>query len=334
MGAPLTLGPYLLLERIGAGGMAEVWRAAPGEGSPQTRFNTLAVKKILPHVAENEEFRKMFVAEAVMTVKLAHPNIAQVTDFGESDGALFMAMEYVPGKDLHSIFHRSRSRAQPMSVALACFVISEVCAGLEYAHTKRDIRGNPMNVVHRDVSLNNILVTWEGAVKLIDFGIARAAKNATGKARALSGNPRYMSPELASGKPSDARSDIFALGACLYSLILGEPPFDAETNFGVIEKIRTAPVTAPTVLNPDVPEELESIILQALEKEPEKRFQSAMDMQTALDGFATGSGFLVGAKELAAYVRGLFPAEFEAEVQRIAEEESEEVLELDDALPE
>lgn len=291
--APVPFGPYLLLERIGAGGMAEVWRAAPGEGSPQTQFSTLALKKILPNVAENPEFRRMFVEEALITTKLAHPNIAQVTDFGEADGALFMAMEYVAGKDLH-----------------------------------------PMNVMHRDVSLNNILVSYEGAVKLIDFGIARAASKAgSGKSARLSGNVRYMSPELASGKKADARSDLFAMGSCLYALTVGEQPFEADNHFGMIEKIRHEPVTAPSVLNPDFPEELEEILLRALEKDVDKRFESAADMQSALDGFATGSGFTAGRAELASFIRSLFPDDFEKEVTRIAEEESEDVLELDDALP-
>jgi serine/threonine protein kinase len=206
---PIPFGKYLLLERINVGGMAEVFKAKAFGVEGFERL--VAVKRILPSIAEDQEFITMFVDEAKIAVQLTHANIAQIFDLGRVGDSYFIAMEYVHGKDLRAIFDRARKRGETVPVPMACYVAMKICEGLDYAHNKKDAAGRDLHLVHRDVSPQNVLLSYDGEVKVIDFGIAKAAGKA-GKTQAgiLKGKFGYMSPEQVRGLPLDRRSDIFA----------------------------------------------------------------------------------------------------------------------------
>jgi len=233
---PVPFGKYYLLERINVGGMAEVFKAKTFGVEGFERL--LAVKRILPNIAEDEEFITMFIDEAKIAVQLQHANIAQIFDLGKVDDSYFIALEYVNGRDLRSIFDRMRSRGEALPIALACHVMMQVCEGLDYAHNKRDGQGRELHLIHRDISPQNVLIGYDGEVKLIDFGIAKAAgKASTTQAGILKGKFGYMSPEQVRGLPIDKRSDIFAVGIVLYELLTGERLFVGETDFSTLEKV-------------------------------------------------------------------------------------------------
>jgi serine/threonine protein kinase len=277
-------GKYFLLERINVGGMAEVYKAKTVgvEGFEKI----VAIKRILPSIAEDEEFIKMFVDEAKITSQLSHANLAQTFDLGRIDDTYYIAMEYVPGKDLRAVFERMKRRAGRMPLPLAAWVMGRVCEGLDYAHRKRDASGRELHIVHRDVSPQNIILSYEGEVKLIDFGIAKAANKITKtQAGILKGKFGYMSPEQVRGLPLDGRSDIFAAGVVLYELCTGERLFTGSSDFSVLEKVQQAKVTPPSQVEPSIPLKLERVILKALAREPEDRYQQAADIAADLTRF-------------------------------------------------
>jgi serine/threonine protein kinase len=221
MKQPVPFGKYTLLERISVGGMAEVFRAKTFGVEGFERL--VAVKRILPNIAEDKEFIRMFVDEAKLAVQLNHANIAQITDLGVVDGSYYIALEHVHGRDLRSVFERARSQNEAMPVAHACYVAMKVCEGLDYAHNKRDASGGEISLVHRDVSPQNVLVSFEGEIKLIDFGIAKAVGTSINtKSGVLRGKLGYMSPEQVRGLPVDRRSDVFSCGIVLYEMLTGE----------------------------------------------------------------------------------------------------------------
>ena len=207
---PIPFGRYLLLDRINIGGMAEVWRGKVFGAGGFERL--VAIKRIRPNIAEDEEFISMFQDEAKISVQLTHANICQIYELNRIGPSLYIAMEYVPGKDLRSIFERARKKGEPPPVPLVCYVIGKLCEGLDYAHRKKDQHGRDLNVVHRDVSPQNVLISFEGEVKVIDFGIAKAAGKVTKtQAGILTGKFGYMSPEQSRGLPLDRRSDVVAI---------------------------------------------------------------------------------------------------------------------------
>ena len=271
-----SYGPYRLLEKVAVGGMAEVFKAK--RTGVEGFEKVLAVKRILPHLSDNKEFVDMFVDEAKMVAGLAHPNIVQIFDLGRIEKTYYIAMEYVHGRDLRSIMRRARERGLRIPLDLTAFVVSRVCAALEYAHRKKDDRGKPMRIVHRDVSPQNILISFEGDVKLADFGIAKAATKATATDRgALRGKLLYMSPEQASGKPMDRRSDLYSLGIVFYEMVTEQRPFQAQGEVSVLELVREGRIAPPSSINPKIPEKLERVMLKALEKDPDARYQDAAD---------------------------------------------------------
>ena len=277
-------GPYRLLEKIAVGGMAEVFKAkrAGIEGFEKV----VALKRILPHLSTNQEFVVMFVDEAKVVVRLAHPNIVPIFDLGRIDDSYYIAMELVQGRDLRSVIRRARQHSLELSVELAVLITSRVCAALEYAHRKRDENGRAMRIVHRDISPQNILLSFEGEVKLTDFGIAKAAHKASVTQRGtLRGKVTYMSPEQASGAAMDGRSDLFSLGIVLYELVTGRRPFGSTdaSDKRLLELVRECRVTPPTVFNPSLPGLVERITLRALQRDPESRYADAGSMQADLE---------------------------------------------------
>jgi serine/threonine protein kinase len=313
----MKFGDYYLFERVAVGGMAEVYK---GVSYGVEGFERLfAVKRVLPDISEDQEFIEMFIDEAKIAVQLTHANIGQIFELGNAEGSYFIAMEFVQGKDGRAIFDRARSRAEHLSIPMVCHIIKEVCEALEYAHNKRNDRGESLDLIHRDVSPQNVLVSYDGEVKLIDFGIAKAAGKASKtQAGILKGKFSYMSPEQVRGKPIDKRSDLFSLGVCLYELLTLERCFSGESDFSTLEKVREADFRRPTQINRDIPPELEKIVYRALARDPDQRFQNASDFQDALQKFLYQSGAFYSRKDLAAFMRATFAKELESEQQRLA----------------
>jgi serine/threonine protein kinase len=279
-GAPY--GPYRLLERVAMGGMAEVFKAK--RTGVEGFEKVLAVKRILPHLSDNKEFVDMFIDEAKMVAGLAHPNIVQIFDLGKIEKSYYIAMEYVHGRDLRSILRRARERDVRIPLDLSAVVVSKVCSALEFAHRKKDERGRAMMIVHRDISPQNILISFEGDVKLTDFGIAKAATKASiTDAGALRGKLLYMSPEQAWGKPMDRRSDVFSLGIVFYEMVTDHRPFLGNSEMSILEMVRECRVAKPSTLNPAVPEKLENVIMMALARDPDDRYQDAAEMYRDLE---------------------------------------------------
>ena len=213
--AERQFGPYQLVKQIAVGGMAEIHLAKTRGIAGFEKF--CALKMIHPNFAQDEQFIEMLIDEAKIAVQLQHANIAQIFDLGKVDDSFFIALEYVHGRDLRSIFDRMRNKGEIMPISMACYVTMQVCEGLDYAHNKRDAQGRELNLIHRDISPQNVLIGYEGECKLIDFGIAKAAGKASKtQAGILKGKFGYMSPEQVRGLPIDKRSDIFAVGIVLY----------------------------------------------------------------------------------------------------------------------
>jgi len=279
---PAKLGRYDKLVPIAAGGMASVW-AARLRG-PAGFSKIVAIKAMLPELAEEPDFRTMFLDEARVASRLRHPNICETFDIGDEDGELFLAMEWIEGAALSRILSRGK---EPLDLALAARIIADACAGLHAAHDATDDDGAPLAIVHRDVSPQNILVSIDGSVKVADFGIAHARgkqhATATGQAK---GKLAYMSPEQLRAKTEvDRRADVFALGAVLYEMTTGKKPFDGPTDIERMRAVLERAPTAPSELRAGYPLELERIVLRALNKDREARFSSAEGMRIALERF-------------------------------------------------
>jgi len=279
-------GRYQLLERIGKGGMAEVFRAiAHGMQGFERIF---VVKRIRPDKSDSPKFVQMFVEEARISALLNHPNIVQVYDFGHIDGAYFMVMEHVVGKDLSTVMRAVRARGGALPPALAAFVAREAARALHHAHTLVLPDGTPGGVVHRDVTPSNIMLLKAGGVKILDFGIAKAEAlarrpDASGKAPRLAGKLSYMSPELVRGAPVDPRSDIFSLGIVLWEMVAGERLFTGENETETLQNVLTRPIAEPSRRREGIPALLDTIVARALERDPASRYDSAEAFANELD---------------------------------------------------
>src|SRR5262249_23288318 len=278
----------------------------------------IAIKRILPTMGEDRDFIKMFIDEAKIAGQLAHANICQIFELGRIDGSHFIAMEYIWGKDLLQIQNRLRKLKQPMPIAMACFTIAKVLEGLDYAHRKRDPLGRPLEIVHRDCSPQNVLVSYEGEVKVIDFGIAKAtSRNSRTMAGVLKGKFGYMSPEQVRGLPLDRRSDIFAIGTMLYECLTGERLFQGETDFSTLEKVRNVDIQRPRSINPQIPEVVENVILKALAKDVDDRYQWCGEMLADIQQFLMGQDVVFTAKSLSSWLKEVFSSEIDRERQQL-----------------
>ena len=313
---PAVFGRYLLLDRVAAGGMAEVWRAKVFGADDFQRI--IAIKKILPHVVEDPEFIQMFKDEAKITVQLQHANIGQVLELNKVDDAFYIAMEYVSGKDGKTLWNYQRSRNEPLPVPMACNIVQKMSEGLDYAHRKKDNFGVDLKIVHRDVSPQNVLISWEGEVKIIDFGIAKAAgKGSKTQAGILKGKFGYMAPEQVRGMPIDQRADVFALGVCLYEFVTGERAFVADSDFSLLEMVRNVEIKPPSLANANVPPEVERIIYKAMAKDPDDRYQWGSDLSEDLQRFLLMQGKAPTRHDLAEYLKACFPADYDRERLRM-----------------
>ncbi|QSQ27447.1 protein kinase [Pyxidicoccus parkwayensis] len=318
-----TYGRYQLLKRLATGGMAQIYLARrPGpEGD-----KLLVVKRILPHLTENDDFVKMFLDEARIAARLNHANVVQIFDLGAQDDSFFIAMEYIHGEDLRKLWRHAEGRGMPPPVPLVCRILIEACAGLDYAHKRTDpATGRPLGIVHRDVSPQNILVTFEGGVKVVDFGIAKAADQATiTRSGVLKGKYSYMSPEQAAGERVDCRADIFALGVVLYELLTGMRLFKRGTDIQTLAAVSECRVLPPSQVTTRVPPELDAIVLKALAKDPAERYQEAAQLQAALEGWLSANRLPASHAHLAAYMKELY-------AERLTEEARSGEVQVEDS---
>jgi serine/threonine protein kinase len=287
--------------------MAEVLKA---RDTSQPSRPIVAVKRILPHLTDDRQYVTMFLDESRVLAQLEHDNIIRTLEVGEVGETPFIALEYVFGQDARMLFHRSRRSDQRLPIGVSCYIIAQACAALHHAHEQADAYGNLLGLVHRDVSLQNILVSYDGAVKLTDFGIAMSSENkARTEAGIVKGKFGYMSPEQIRGETMDRRSDVFAAGICLYELLTSERLFSGESDYAAVEKVRAVAVEPPSRFNREIPSALEAIAMKALAKHPRDRYQSAADLRRALLGFMAESHHECSPHELAEYMRGAFSDE-------------------------
>ncbi len=314
---PIPFGDYFLLEKLNTGGMAEVFKAKTFGVEGFERI--VAVKKILPSIAEDKEFISMFIDEAKIAGQLTHANIAQIFDLGNINDEYYIALEYVAGHDLRVIYDRCVRTNRKLDIGCVCYIISKICEGLDYAHNKRDANGELMGIIHRDISPQNMLISYEGDCKLIDFGIAKASnKSSATQVGILKGKFSYMSPEQVSGKTNiDRRSDIFALGIVLFEMLTLKRLFLGASDFETLEKIRKVELSPPTLYNSDIPEELEDIVMKALEKDVTQRYQTCAELQQALQKFMFTHNIYYTAKELSEFMRSMFAQEIALEQKKM-----------------
>jgi eukaryotic-like serine/threonine-protein kinase len=305
---PRQFGKYTLLRAIASGGMAKVYlalqRAVAG-------FEKLVViKRILPELSRDQAFVEMLLHEARTAATLNHPNVVQTFDVGEVEGTYFIAMEHINGEDIRSVVRAmKRVGATEFPLEHALSIMLGVCAGLAYAHEKRDLEGNPLDIVHRDISPQNVLITFTGDVKVVDFGIAKTTEAAVGEstqAGQLKGKVPYMSPEQAAGKDIDHRSDIFAVGIMLFELTTGRRLFKAKSEYETLKLICERDYPRPSQIRPGYPAQLEQVVMRALAKNPDDRYQNARDMQADLENFIRQERIAASAVSLANWMKMLF----------------------------
>src|SRR5262245_6923880 len=301
------LGRYQIIGRLATGGMAEVYLALSGD---VPGFRTLVVvKRILPHLASNAQFIRMFLDEARLAALLDHPNIVRIIEVGHDGEDYFLVMELVQGKPLSAVLRKAAREHRPPSAALTSFLLSQAAHGLAYAHTLTDGDNRPLGVVHRDVSPQNVLISFEGAVKMIDFGVARAfGRVAHTSPGGLKGKIDYMSPEQASAEEVDHRADVFALGVVLWEALTGRRLFRRETELATMRAIVDDPIPHPSEMA-EIPAELDAIVMRALRKRKDARFASANEMAVALERFAFSVNGL-SPMQVASYTKSLFAAEY------------------------
>lgn len=297
-------GKYSLLDRIAVGGMAEVYR---GKLTGEKGFEkAIVIKKMLPQVAADPEMVQHFIDEARLAALLQHENIIHIYDFGELDGSYFIAMEYLNGQDLNTILNKARQKEKPMDLEIILWITSKICDGLAYAHGLKSLDGEPLQLIHRDISPHNIFLTYDGKVKILDFGIAKTTiqsrKTQSGIAK---GKLAYMSPEQVEGMHIDHRSDIFAIGILLYEMITGRKMYTGDMA-SLFKQVMNADYTPPEIHKPELSTKLISILDHALQKDPDMRFQSCLELQTEIDDCIFSLSLRPSAKKIADYIGSLF----------------------------
>ncbi len=325
-----TFGKYELLKKVGLGGMAELFLAR--QSGIEGFEKLIVIKRILPHLADSAEFIQMFLNEARLAARLTHPNVVQIYDLGRVGGQYFIAMEYVNGVDLSRVLKKERKHRRFIPTEHAIKMMSYVCEALTYAHNHTDVQGNPLCIVHRDISPHNVLVAFDGGVKITDFGIAKAATQAVKtKAGTLKGKYYYMSPEQCLGRKIDNRSDIFSAGILLYQLMTGRLPFRGDSEFSVLHAIVHDAPRPPSVHREDFPAGLYPILERSMAKHPDDRYKDALQMQMALEKFLMEHKLVSNTTLIGKYVQGLFPEVIEA-LKKVPPDDSADIEEIIEGL--
>jgi serine/threonine protein kinase len=306
---PVPFGKYFLLGLIARGGMAEVYRAKPAVGSRRL----YAVKVMRPQLAREARFIDMFHREGKLAMMLRNRCIVETLEIGQHDGRHYIAMEYIGGRDLTQVLRRCQETQQRIPVPHAVYIAARIAEGLHFAHTLVGPDGRPLNIVNRDVSPSNVRLSYDGDVKLLDFGIAQALMKFTSEIGILKGKFSYMSPEQIRGMPLDARTDVFSTGIILHEMLTTEKLFRGDTEFALMEKVRKAEVPPPSNFNRRVTPELDAISLKALARDVADRYQSAAQLAADLDALIAGYRF--DPKELRQFMRQLFRKEYAKEIE-------------------
>lgn len=295
-----------IIRRIAAGGMGEVFEAKLL--GPSGFSKVVALKTILPRYAQAEAFAKMFIGEARLAATLVHQNVVQIYQLGKLGAFYYLLMEYINGWSVRDFLLGHQALRRPVPIEIGTFIISRVCRGLEYAHNKTGPDGRLLGIVHRDVCPRNILMTSEGVVKIGDFGLAKARTLTEAPDKdVVIGKYPYMSPEMTRGEETDHRSDIFSLGVVFYELLTGRTPFEGADREEIMEKVRTEPPICPREIRPEIPPEVERIMLRALEKDPHDRYQSVGRMGYELEYYMYHDRFGPTNLTLDRYLKSLFP---------------------------
>ena len=300
------VGRYTILSHLASGGMAELYIAR--QESVGGFEKNVVVKLLQGRYATNPRVVNMFLDEARLAAKLNHPSIVHVYDVAEDEGMKYIAMEYIHGETVTDIVLRGIEAKNFLPLQHAVHIVSQTAAGLAYAHGHHDTEGKLLRIVHRDVSPSNVLVSYEGQTKIVDFGIARIQDQIREESGLRPGKPSYMSPEQVRGEAADFRSDIFSLGIILYEITVGQRLFRGSGE-DVMRRIQDETIAPPTVVKRDYPPALELIVMKALERRREDRYQSAEDMRHELEEFLDEAGFRTGNRRMALYLREVFPAE-------------------------
>ncbi|NOZ02563.1 MAG: serine/threonine protein kinase [Deltaproteobacteria bacterium] len=320
---PRKFGKYLLLEKIGSGGMAEIFKAVV-QGAEEFQ-KVLVVKRILLPYSKDPNFVDMFVAEAKITAPLQHANLVSIHEFDEVDGQYYISMEYVHGRDLQKVMARANKMGQHIPQAIALFIAGEVCKALRYAYNSKDPYGRPMNIIHRDVSPSNVLISYDGDVKVTDFGVAKAATSGEAGSGMLKGKLGYMSPEQVLGRELDHRSDLFSLGIILFECLTLKRLFLGRTDLQTLINVRDADLERRLTRHPEIEEPIADILRKALEKDPAKRYANATDMLADIEDQLYETGKRVGSDMLSALMREIFSEEAESDILPLNVEELSEV---------
>jgi serine/threonine protein kinase len=307
---PRQFGKYVLIRKLAEGGMAEIFLAKQTGAEGFER--DVVIKCMLDHFTKYPDFIAMFLDEARLAARLHHPNIVQITDLGVADNRHFICMEYLAGEDLDAVIAAAHYRGEGLPIPIAARIMLSVLEGLEFAHGYQE-QGRLVGLVHRDISPSNIFVTYQGTVKVLDFGIAKASSRMTQtQPGLLKGKWGYMSPEQARGEPIDARSDLFSVGVSFHELLTARRVFERDNEIGVLLALMDQPIPPPSQRRADIPPTLDRIVMKALERRPQDRYASAAEMRADLEEFLRGTPSIPGVTQLAQYMQGLFgPAEVE-----------------------
>lgn len=299
---------YRIIDKIDAGGMAEIYR---GVAVSMDGFEkSVAIKRILPSLTQDQKFVSMFLDEARLSMQLNHANVVQILDLGKIGETYFMAMELVDGANLRKVMQRSIDLAKPFPLNVACFIAMEMAKGLAYAHEKADAAGHSLGIVHRDVSPPNVLLSRQGEVKITDFGLAKAKSNvAVSEVDVVKGKFAYLSPEVVDGKEPDARADIYALGIILWEMLCGRRLFVAKTDMETVELVRKGEVPKASTLRAEIDEDLDKILGRALSKNIKRRAQNCREVEQDLAGYLAKKGVRATSADLATFMRELFDAQ-------------------------
>ena len=304
-----SFGKYILLEKIQTGGMAEIYLARKPGASGVSKF--LAIKRILPQYSEQSDFIEMFKDEAKIAVNLAHANIVSIHEFGMERNTFFIAMDFVEGRNLRQILNKMKKSGVSFSIEQVLYIIKEVASGLDHAHRCIDANtGKPLNIIHRDMSPQNVMVSFEGEIKIVDFGIAKAETQIDStRAGTLKGKFSYMSPEQAEGQIVDLRTDVFALGIVLWELLANDRLFVANNEMNTLRKVRDCQIPSLRKINPNIPQELERIVSKALSKDKNLRYQTAAAFHRELSRFLNRQFPDFSQHDFSVFVKTLFAAE-------------------------